>query len=387
MSQIVEDEARLEITRTVDHLHIAARGDWTRENVAALNRRLEKLITDIDVKKQPSSNAVISLKEMVSLDTFGAYLISAAYEKLEQKGFTVSKVDVAENHAPLLEEVFEAAKIKAKPVKQRGAFLCFIDEVVLKGITGIGSDFHSFLSFLGLITASFLGMLIKPSRFNLTSFVHHVEFIGFRAVPIISLICFLIGAVIMQQGIVQLARYGIESKAVGSSALLFLREVAVLLTAILVAGRSSSAFTAEIGSMKMREEIDAMTTLGIDPIDTLVMPRIFALLIMLPILVFIGDLACLLGGGLMANIYLGMSMDAYLEELHKWITLHHFFAGMIKTPFIAVAIGIVGCVEGLKVEGSAESLGGHVTSAVVKSIFLVMILDGVFAIMLSAINF
>jgi phospholipid/cholesterol/gamma-HCH transport system permease protein len=196
----------------------------------------------------------------------------------------------------------------------------------------------------------------------------------------------LIGAVVMQQGVVQLKPFGAEPFAVNMVAILALREVGILLTAIMVAGRSGSAFTAEIGSMKMREEIDAMRTLGIDPMDTLVLPRVLALVVALPLLTFLGDITGLIGGGVMAIAVLGLDVPTYIDKLHDAIDFQHFMAGMIKAPFAAVIIGLVGCLEGLKVEGSAESLGTHVTSAVVKAIFLVIILDAVFAMFLSGIG-
>jgi phospholipid/cholesterol/gamma-HCH transport system permease protein len=216
--------------------------------------------------------------------------------------------------------------------------------------------------------------------------VHHLDHAGLRAVPIIALICFLIGAVVMQQGVVQLRPFGAEPFAVNMVAILALREVGILLTAIMVAGRSGSAFTAEIGSMKMREEIDAMRTLGIDPIDTLVLPRVLALVVALPLLTFLGDIMGLAGGGVMAFGVLGLDFATYMDKLHEAVDFQHFMAGMIKAPFAAIIIGLVGCLEGLKVEGSAESLGKHVTSAVVKAIFLVIILDAVFAMFLSGIG-
>jgi phospholipid/cholesterol/gamma-HCH transport system permease protein len=229
-------------------------------------------------------------------------------------------------------------------------------------------------------------MVREPWGFRVTSFVHHLDHAGLRAVPIIALICLLIGAVVMQQGVMQLRAFGAEPFAVNMVGILALREVGVLLTAIMVAGRSGSAFTAEIGSMKMREEIDAMRTLGIEPMETLVAPRVAALIVAMPLLTFLGDLMCLLGGGLMAMAVLGMDFSTYLDVLKGAVGMDHFMAGMIKAPFAALIIGLVGCMEGLKVEGSAESLGTHVTSAVVKAIFLVIILDAIFAMFLSAIG-
>jgi phospholipid/cholesterol/gamma-HCH transport system permease protein len=169
--------------------------------------------------------------------------------------------------------------------------------------------------------------------------------------------------------------------------ILALREVGVILAAVMVAGRSASAFTAQIGTMKMREEIDAMRTLGIDPIETLVLPRLLALIIALPLLVFVADIMCLLGGAVMAKLYLSLDLPIYLQRLNAAVSAKHFYVGLIKAPFAALVIGLVGCLEGLRVEGSAESVGTQVTTAVVKAIFLVLVLDGVFAIFLSASGF
>ncbi len=385
MSKSVPEDTFFEIHQGEGAFTLRAKGQWTRDTVGSLDQSLSKLIANSSPQQNNPSHAVINLAGIEAMDTFGAYMVCSASRKLEEKGVIPQIEGVKEKHSLLLEEIFKASQIKAEYKKPKSAFLCFIDEVLVKGIANIGQDISAFISFLGMVMASLFGMILKPSRFNTTSFVHHLEYAGFRAVPIISMISFLIGAVIMQQGIVQLLRYGLETKAVGSSAVMSLREMGVLFTAIIVAGRSSSAFTAEIGSMKMREEIDAMKTLGIDPIDSLVIPRILALVVIFPVLVFLADMMCLLGGGLMAGIYLGMGTEGYIDELHKWLTLNHFFVGMVKTPFIAVAIGIIGCLEGLKVEGSAESLGNHVTSAVVKSIFLVIILDAVFAILLAGV--
>jgi phospholipid/cholesterol/gamma-HCH transport system permease protein len=186
--------------------------------------------------------------------------------------------------------------------------------------------------------------------------------------------------------VVQLSYFGAEVMAVNMVAILSLREVGILLTSIMVAGRSGSAFTAEIGSMKMREEVDAMRTLGIDPMDTLVLPRVAALIVALPLLTFMGDIAALIGGGVMAWVMLGLDPPLYVDKLQEIVTFRHFMVGMIKAPFAAVIIALVGCLEGLRVEGSAESLGIHVTSAVVKAIFLVICIDGIFAMFLAGIG-
>jgi phospholipid/cholesterol/gamma-HCH transport system permease protein len=225
---------------------------------------------------------------------------------------------------------------------------------------------------------------LHPTRLRLTSVVFHMQEAGLNAVPIAALMAFLIGVVLAYMGAVQLRQFGAEIFVVDLIAIAVLRELGILLTAIIVAGRSASAFTASIGSMKMREEIDAMRTIGIDPIETLVLPRIAALIVSLPILVFIGDLTCLFGGALMSMLYLDIGMEVYLQRLHDAINMRHFLVGLVKAPFIALIIGLVGCLEGMSVKGSAESLGAHVTTSVVKAIFLVIVFDALFAIYLTA---
>jgi phospholipid/cholesterol/gamma-HCH transport system permease protein len=192
---------------------------------------------------------------------------------------------------------------------------------------------------------------------------------------------------VAQQGIFQLVKFGATAFVIDLTGILVLRELAVLLTSIMVAGRSGSAFTAEIGSMKMREEIDALRVMGLDPMEVLIIPRILALLIGLPLLTFISSLAALSGGGVTAWLYGDISIDVFLSRLRAAVSLNTFLAGLIKAPFMALVIGIIATIEGLAVQGSAESLGKHVTSSVVKAIFMVIVLDGIFAMFFAAIRF
>ena len=197
----------------------------------------------------------------------------------------------------------------------------------------------------------------------------------------------IIGAIIAQQGAFQLRYFGAEIFVVDLVGILVLREIGVLLTAIMIAGRSGSAITAEIGSMKMREEIDALTVIGLNPVGVLVFPRLVALGIALPLLTVISDIAALGGAMFVAKAYSGISPDAFITRVRDAIDLTTVFAGFIKAPFMAFIIGIIASVEGMKVGGSAESLGERVTASVVKSIFVVIVVDGVFAIFYAAIDF
>jgi len=223
-------------------------------------------------------------------------------------------------------------------------------------------------------------------RFRLTSAVHQLDRVAWQAVPIVLLITFLIGGIISQQGFFHFRKFGADEYVVDMVGILVLREIGVLIVAIMVAGRSGSSYTAELGSMKMREEIDALRTMGFDPVEILLLPRITALVIALPLLTFLGAMSALYGGGVVAWLYGGMSPEIFIARLKEAITLTHFKVGLIKAPFMALAIGAVACSEGLKVKGSAESLGLQTTSSVVKSIFLVIVLDGLFAIFFASIG-
>jgi phospholipid/cholesterol/gamma-HCH transport system permease protein len=210
--------------------------------------------------------------------------------------------------------------------------------------------------------------------------------VAWQAIPIVALITFLIGCIIAQQGFFHFRRFGAEDYVVDLVGVLVLREIGVLLVAIMFAGRSGSSYTAELGSMKMREEIDALRTMGRDPVEVLILPRLLALVIGMPILTFIGSISALIGGGLVALFYAGMSPEIYINRLQEAISVTHFQVGIVKAPFMALLIGLIASSEGLKVRGSAESLGLHTTNSVVKSIFLVIVLDGFFAIFFSSIG-
>ena len=216
--------------------------------------------------------------------------------------------------------------------------------------------------------------------------VVHIDRVGWNGVPIMLLVTFLIGCILAQQGIFHFRKFGADIFVIDMVGILVLREVGVLVVSIMIAGRSGSAYTAELGSMKMREEIDALRTMGFDPVEVLILPRIVALVISLPLLAFLGSMSALYGGGLVAWLYGGIDPDVFLSRLREAISLETFLVGMIKAPVMAFIIGIVAAVQGLQVQGSAESLGARTTSSVVISIFLVIVLDGFFAIFFAAIG-
>jgi phospholipid/cholesterol/gamma-HCH transport system permease protein len=244
----------------------------------------------------------------------------------------------------------------------------------------------TFLDMLAAVTFAGAHVLVRPRNFRITSAVYHLYRVGWQAIPIIFLITFLIGCIIAQQGFFHFRKFGADAYVVDMVGILVLREIGVLIVSIMVAGRSGSAYTAELGSMKMREEIDALRMMGFDPVEVLILPRVIALVIALPILAFLGATAALFGGGLIAWLYGGMSPEIFIARLHEAVSVTHFEVGMIKAPFMALVIGLVACSEGLRVKGSAESLGLRTTNSVVKSIFLVIVLDGIFAMFFASIG-
>ncbi len=372
---------RVELRGTT--FRLIASGAWTVAEAVKLDVALKRL--RVPIPPTPEFTGEMDIAGIAEIDTAGAWLLQRTAAAWEKGGLRTRYAGATESFRVLIEEVQRRGNAERPKLEKRDPGRQLIEDTT-KALTGVWRDAVLLTGFLGEVTAGIGRMFRQPWRFRMTSFIHHLDHAGLRAVPIIALICLLIGAVVMQQGVVQLKPFGAEPFAVNMVGILTLREVGILLTAIMVAGRSGSAFTAEIGSMKMREEIDAMRTLGIDPMDTLIIPRVLALVVALPLLTFLGDIMGLVGGGVMAMAVLGIDMSTYIDKLHDAVDFQHFMAGMIKAPFAAVIIGLVGCVEGLKVEGSAESLGTHVTSAVVKAIFLVIILDAIFAMFLSGIG-
>ena len=253
-------------------------------------------------------------------------------------------------------------------------------EGVGRASVDIVDGFANTLRILGLFLHRLARSFIRPRAFRFTALVAHCEAVGLKAVPIVALLSFLIGVVLAFQGASQLQQFGAEVFVVELIAISILRELGILLTAIIVAGRTASAYTSAIGSMKMREEIDAMKTLGIDPADALIVPRVLALVIMLPILGLIANVSGLLGGALMAWVELGISPELFRLRLIEGTDVSHVIVGMVKAPVFALVIGVIGCRDGLRVEGTAESLGRMTSTSVVSAVFAVIVIDAVFSI-------
>ena len=358
---------------------LRATGSWTMGFAAML----EPMVSEAE---SPATQElrVIDLSGVSGLDSFGAWLIERLRRSLTRGEVAIALRGLSPGHASLVDEMRLVETGGARPAD--GLTMRGMVEQVGRGVTGVATGLIGLIEMLGAVLAASWRVVIRPSTLRLTSTVHHIEQVCWRAVPIIVLITFLIGCIIAQQGIFHFRKFGADIFVVDMLGVLVLREIGVLLVAIMVAGRSGSAYTAELGSMKMREELDALRTMGVDPIEVLVLPRMLALVIAMPILAFLGAMAALYGGGLVAWFYGGVTPEVFLSRLRDAISIDHFIVGLIKAPVMAVVIGIVACVEGLNVHGSAESLGRHTTASVVKGIFFVIVMDGVFAIFFASIG-
>jgi phospholipid/cholesterol/gamma-HCH transport system permease protein len=363
----------LHLWQSGDQFKVDVGGAWTCTNAD----EIERLIDAVATRNVRLSS--IDVSGVGDLDTFGAWLL----ERLARSGALPPEVDlvgVPERYRGLVDKIHrvnrqESSRGARRPFAALAAF----------GLRWEAASI-AFLGTFGAITAALGRVAVRPTALRLTSLVHHLDRVGWRAVPIILLITFLVGCIIAQQAIFHFRQFGAEDYVVDLVGILILRELGVLIVAIMVAGRSGSSYTAELGSMKMREEIDALRTMGRDPVEILILPRVLALVCALPMLALLGSLAALFGGGLVAWIYGGMEPALYLARLKEAVSVTHFQVGMIKAPFMALVIGAVASSEGLQVKGSAESLGWHTTRSVVQAIFLVIVLDGLFAMFFASIG-
>jgi len=368
-------DAALALRRDADGLHFSAHGDWQLRTAAALRARLDEL------PRAAGGEAVaLDLDTLGELDTSGALLLCQLIERQREAGAAVELRGGDPGQRRLLQRVRDAGSAPCPPQPApRNAFAAAVERLGA-GCCANVALMLDFVAFLGRATRVFASGLLRPRQWRITSLVHHMEQVGLNALPIIALIAFLIGVVVAYQGSVQLARFGAQIFVVDGMALSILRELAILLTAVVVAGRSGSAFTAQLGSMVVNEEVDALRALGLDPMHVLVLPRVWALTLSLPLLAFIADLAGLLGGALVCWLALDIGPALFIERLSGAVDAWDLFVGLVKAPVFAVLIGLIGCHNGLAVERSAESVGRLTTRAVVQAIFLVIVADALFSV-------
>jgi phospholipid/cholesterol/gamma-HCH transport system permease protein len=366
-----------------DRLDLAAAGSWTAEHAQTLEPQVEAATRPNT--PSPVRSVAVDLAQIEHLDTYGAWLLERALRTWNSQGTEARVVGLRDDYRGLFEKVRAGSQKLTPPPPKPNSIYATLDSVG-RSMVSVGADSILQAQMVGALITAFARVLMRPTSFRLTSMINHLERVCWRAVPIIVLITLLIGAILAQQGIFHFRKFGADIYVIDMVGVLVLREVGVLIVCIMVAGRSGSSYTAELGAMKMREEVDALRTMGFDPVEVLILPRIIALVLAVPMLTFLGSMAALYGGGMVSWAYGGIAPEVFLSRLREAITLETFEVGIIKAPFMAMVIGIVACVEGLQVEGSAESLGEKTTNSVVKSIFLVIVLDGAFAMFFASIG-
>ena len=361
-------------------LTIRAGGEWTVERAG----QLDALVGGLPMGSVQAVRFDVS--SLTALDTAGAWIMRRTLALFEDKGIASEIAGLDPAYKPLLDIVDEADKQPHEPLREEPHFILAMFERVGRTLCDALRESKLLVNFFGLTISTLVSAIAKPKRLRPVALINQIEQTGLNAVPIVCLLNFLIGIVIAYQGAVQLRKFGAEIFTIDGLAFCIPREIAVLITAIVVAGRSGSAFTAQIGTMQVNQEVDALRTVGLNPIEVLVLPRINALLITLPMLVFLADVAGLMGGALMSVLSLDLTVGQFMKRLEEVISLKHFLVGLVKAPVFAYIIAIVGCFEGLRVTGSAESVGRMTTKAVVESIVLVILADALFSILFSALG-
>ena len=350
-------------------------GDWTLPNYGSLKRDVQKAAA----MESPNGYSV-NLATINALDTAGASLLVDLLGARQLHELTEQTPGLSSERQELLRLVANAMASPEGETSLRS-------NPITEFLAGVGEKIEDFwhqqrllIGFTGQILATLASILVTPWRWRITSLVAHVHQTGLNALPIVALLTFLVGAVVAFLGATILDDFGATIYTVNLVAFSFLREFGVLLAAILLAGRTASAFTAQLGSMKANEEIDALRTFGLSPVELLVIPRVLAMVISLPILTFVGMISGIVGGSLVCVVALDISVPQILNILETKVRVVHLLVGLGKAPIFAFVIAVIGCLEGFKASGSAQSVGEHTTSAVVQSIFMVILLDSIAAI-------
>lgn len=370
----VVTQANIELTAQADTSTIRGGGDWTLDSISQLERQLDKF------SWPKVSTITFDGSAIQTMDTAGAWLLFRTKQALERAGQSVTLRGFSAEQSNLLQLMTNyAAKRQTIKLPQSPNFL-----------ENIGLNTHKyfcqaidFLAFIGETFVVLLRAILSPSRIRWQALFANLYSAGLTALPIIGLLAFLTGVVLAYQGGTQLSMYGANIFIVDLVGITLLRELAPLLTAIIVAGRSGSAYTAQIGTMHVTDEIDALRTLGIAPMELLVLPKLLALIILMPLLSAFADIVGILGGMLIANLSFGVSVTDFLDRLPKAVSLTNYLIGIGKAPVFAAVIALVGCYQGFQVKGGADSVGKHVTVSVVQAIFLVIVVDAIFSILFS----
>lgn len=371
---------KIEMFSQKEKLVLKPQGLWIAKHAREASPACEALF-----QKTLPSHLIFDLEGLGDFDTSGVWLLQKTIKSLEQKGYRVEVKNQSEAFHSLSTRIDPYKPISEKIPEQISFFQqrlfhigkVSVDIVILA---------RELITFLGQITIGSLFVILHPKRLRFTSIVAHIENFGVNAIPIIVLMSISLGLVLAYQGEEQLRRFGAEIYTINLVSISVVREIGILITAILVAGRTGSAITAQIGIMKINQEIDALNTLGLNPLEVLVIPRVMALVFVMPLLAFISDIAGLLGGGLMVIFSLDVSPQLYITRVGESITIGGFWVGIMKAPLFGAIIGVVSCFEGMRVEGTAESVGVCTTRSVVEGIFLVTIADALLSIFFTNIG-
>jgi phospholipid/cholesterol/gamma-HCH transport system permease protein len=350
-------------------------GQWTARGIGPITDRLDNL------QLEGRAEMVIDGSQIEALDTVGAWKLRRVINRLHESGATTALRGWRSEHTRLLDLIDQQPLAPAAASRERPAL-----ERLGRSTVQLLLEVGAMLSFVGETTFAFFGSLAAPARIRWRPILHSIQTAGFNALPIVGLLAFLLGTVVAYQGASQLSRYGADIFVADLIGLSMFREFSPLITAIIVAGRSGSAFTAQIGTMAVTEEIDAMRTIGIDPFEQLVLPKIIALLIVLPLLTVYADVLGVMGGMFMAQAQLGVGFGDFLNRLLSAISLTDYMVGVGKSPVFAAIIGVVGCFHGFRTKGGADSVGRQTTRSVVHSIFLVIVTDALFSIAFSVLH-
>lgn len=370
----------VEVVSQKDAIVFKVYGMWL-----AKTARNAELVCEGLLKKSFPKTLFFDLTQFVEFDTSGIWLLQRTIQAFERKGHHV-KIQNASKTFLTLSSRLEPYKPSFEKTPKSPSF--FGSRLAYIGKTSINLALlaRDLIIFLGQVTVGFFLVFLHPWRLRLTSIVVHMERFGVNAIPIISLISMALGLVLAYQGEEQLRRFGAEIYTINLVSISVVREVGILITAILVAGRTGSSITAQIGIMKINQEVDALNTLGLSPMEVLIIPRILALILIMPCLAFIADLAGLLGGGIMVVLSLDVSPELYIYRIAEAVTIGGFWIGIIKAPLFGAIIGVVSCFEGMRVKGTAESVGICTTRSVVEGIFLVTLADALLSVFFSKVG-
>ena len=352
-------------------IRISAKGEWTLATVPEIEKELGRIPL--------GKSTVWDLSAVEDFDSAGVLLFIEYYDKMKQKA-SVEVIGYSESQKEMY-DLLREHMIEKVPERKRS----FFEELGKSTLISLG-DIKDLVTFLGHLFSTFFHALLHPKNIRIKEMVYHIHHSGFNALMIIGLTSFLVGMVIAYQGAVQLAKFGADIYIVDTVGISIVRELGPMITAIVIAGRSGSAYTAEIGAMKITEEIAAMRTMGFDPYNFLVLPRIFALIIALPLLIFFSDMMGIFGGMVASQMQLNISMSQFVDRLYEVLEVKHYILGMIKGPVFAFVIAAIGCFRGFQVSDNTESLGLQTTASVVNSIFLVIAFDALFSVIYTELD-